>query len=267
MSEAYRSSRNQVELLVRKIPPPTKKGRGGLSSLQIMTTNNQTIRSQIARAVAIPVIALTLLLVFIVIYRLMGGPSPEILVKLAEQYYREHGYWIVFVGAIAESILLINLYLPGSLVIALGMVFSRQGTINPMAVVGIATLGFLVGMIFNYLLGRQGWYRLFLRFGLSSFIERARARLLKHGLLLVFATYFHPNCGAVVATGCGILRLPFGRFFIYSSAALLLWNTLWGIVIYLSGTVIIQALDLRYAALALILWAVVVALRTLYRGK
>lgn len=218
---------------------------------------------QILRIAAVPLILLAAFLIFIGIYQLFGLPSSNELVEIAQRYYSSYGYWVVFLGALVEGVLVINWYLPGSFVVVLGMLFARQGSLNPIIVVGLVVMAFCIDIVLNYALGRYGWYKLLLRLGLASPLERMRRKVVQHGLPLIFSTYFHPNVGALTAASCGILHLPFDRFLIYSILALIGWNSLWGAMVYMSGPAIMKFLNMWLLIPALVLWTLIVIVRSL----
>ena len=189
--------------------------------------------------------------VYIKILRL---PPIEELIPLIEDLFARYGYWVVFIGAFVEGILLVNWYLPGSIVVVLGVAFARGGPLNVFAVIGLIILAFLITTIFNYALGRFGWYRLLLRFGLGSSLDRVKSRVEHRGLPIIFSTYFHPNFGALTATSAGILHLPFKRFVIYSLAALVAWNTLWGAIVYFFGDGLLEYATSTVVSIMFAVW-------------
>lgn len=206
------------------------------------------------RVIALPLSLLIAFGLFVVLYRLLNLPSPDSLLAIAESSYAHYGYWVVFIGALAEGMLVANWYLPGSGVIVFGVVISAKGSLNVLMVLALVVLGFWITSVINYGLGRYGWYHLLLRFGLREPLERMRQRVHGIGLRIVFATYFHPNVGALAAASCGILRLPFIRFNVYSLAALLIWNSLWTAVVYLVGPKMLRVLNVWLILPVLVAW-------------
>ncbi|PIZ70639.1 hypothetical protein COY07_06360 [Candidatus Peregrinibacteria bacterium CG_4_10_14_0_2_um_filter_43_11] len=207
--------------------------------------------------VIVPVVILAIFAIVAIIYHLFNLPSYAEMKEWIKDAFAIHGYSVVFLGALAEGILLANWYLPGSVVMVMGVVFAKSNGMNPILVIGLIILGFLITTVFNYALGRYGWYRLLLKFGLRDAIERTKKRVKKQGLKIIFVTYFHPNVGALTATCAGILKLPFQRFFIYSLSALISWNVLWGMVVYISGPAIVEIVNFKNLLLILLAWVVV----------
>lgn len=209
---------------------------------------------RVVRVSAFPILTFLVLAAYVLLYRLLGLPSPDELVRLSESYYARYGYWVVLVGALIEGVILVNWYFPGSYIILLGVVFSKNGTLNPFLVVGLATLAFFLAYLFEYAIGRYGWYAVLLRFGLKSPLQRMRERILQHGPRLIFVTYIHPNIGALAATSCGILQIPIVTFLVYSALALVFWNTLWGVLTYFAGSVILELTNNALLIPIVLLW-------------
>lgn len=208
-----------------------------------------------------PLVLLLISLIFLALYYLFDLPKAETALRLAEGYYAKYGYWVVFIGALVEGTLFINWYIPGSTVVVLGILFARHNSTQVIIVIALAIVGFLLAAVFNYILGKYGWYRIFLKLGLKEPMERIKRRIEKYGLPIIFITYFHPNVGALTATSAGVLRLGFTRFCLYSLTGLVFWNTLWGTLIYVIGNVALKFVNRWTVTLIFALWFLAVILK------
>lgn len=211
--------------------------------------------------IKIPLVFLVIAILFVLLYKLLGLPSPDELVELAKNYYSRYGYWVVLFGALIEGALFVNWYLPGSIIMVLGVLFAKQNNQNIVLVIILIMLGFLTTSILNYFLGKYGWYHLFLKLGLKEPLEEIKKKVENKGLQIIFATYFHPNVGALTATSAGILKLDFKKFLLYSLIAIILWNALWAVLVYFSGPIIIKLLSQRLLIPILILWLIYLTIR------
>lgn len=220
----------------------------------------------ILRIISLPLLLLTLLILFRLLYSTLNLPSNDELMKIVEQYYEAYGVWFVLVGALAEGLLFINWYVPGSLVIILGIVLAGPNLGKVAILVALITGAFLFTSVVNYFLGRYGWYKLFLKLGLRSPLEKIKSRVEKHGLPIVFTTYFHPNIGALVATSAGILRISFIKFVSYSLLGLIFWNSVLGVAAYFAGPLILGVPYLWLIALALVGWIIYLGVKY-YQGQ
>ncbi len=215
----------------------------------------------------VPLVILSIFAVFTIIYKYLGLPSFDEIVELAKGAYAEYGYWVVFIGAVAEGILFANWYLPGSVIVVMSVVFAKENGLSVFWVINCITLGFLLTAMINYSLGRYGWYRLLLKFGMKDTLERAKQKTEKHGLKIIFGTYFHPNLGSLIATSAGILRLPVVKFFTYSLVALLAWNAFWGILVYYTGDFILNLVTYKSLIMILMAWVVVLLFEFIRRKR
>ena len=200
---------------------------------------------------------LSVLGVFLLIYlawRFFGLPPEEKLIEIARFYFDKYGLAILLVSALVEGTVLVGWYYPGSLIIFLGVILAGKDVLRVTEAVIVITVGLFFAYIINFLLGKYGWYRLLLRFGLREALEDAKARVTKHGLVAIFMSYWQPNLAALVATSAGILDFSFGKFFVYSLVATVLWNTFWGTLVYFVGESALSLVGIRFVLLAIFLW-------------
>ena len=196
----------------------------------------------------LPVIVLVVYISLVFILRKIGLPTPEEIIAFTQGYYETYGYWVVLVGAVAEGALFINWYLPGSIVVALGVVFAKASGLSVLFVLFLIIVGFFLTAILNYALGRFGWYHIFLKLGLKTPLEKVQAKIIDKGLNILFTTYIHPNFGSLAATAAGILRLPFFKFVLYSLISITVWNSLWTILFYYFGPALLNHINLLIIA-------------------
>ncbi len=211
------------------------------------------------RFAAGPLILLGLFLSFLLIYRLFGLPLDDEWITIAERFFLKNLYLTVFLGAVVEGLLLINWYLPGSIIIVFGIVFARNNGESALLVLILVMIAFFITCLINYALGKYGWYRLLLRFGLEHPLERAKQKTSKTGLRIILTTYFHPNFGALIATSAGILHYSFRKFVLYSLAAIVGWNTLWGTITYFLGPTALKFVTFRTLFAVLVIWLIYLA--------
>lgn len=204
----------------------------------------QLFEKKLFRYLALPAIVIILYIGLIYLYKLTGLPASEEIIASAQKYYESYGYWVVLVGAIAEGALFVNWYLPGSIVVALGAVFARTAGLNIFFMLFLVIVGFFLTALFNYALGRFGWYHVFLKLGLKGPLEKVQSKVEDKGLKILFTTYVHPNFGALAATAAGILRLSFWKFFLYSLVSIAVWNSIWTTLFYYFGSGLLRHVNL-----------------------
>lgn len=192
----------------------------------------------------------------LLVMRLMATPE-EIVGKLAG-WYGQYGYWVIFISALVEGTFVVNLYFPGSTAIVLGVALASQNELSGTVLIFLTILGFFISYNLNYFLGKYGLYRLLLRFGYKDIIEGTRESLLAKGPRMMLASFFHPNVGSVVTTGAGIINMPLRQFVIWCLISLLIWDTVWGVVVYVLGSQVINLLSSWMAIPFMLLWILLI---------
>lgn len=219
----------------------------------------ESSREKLVQYLVVPVLALVFYLVLIFLYRrVLGLPGPEEIIAWAQKYYALYGYWVVLVGAAVEGALFINWYLPGSIVVALGIIFARQADLNVFLMLALIIIGFFLTAILNFFLGRFGWYNVFMKLGLKAPLERVKSKIKSKGLKLLLSTYIHPNFGALAATSAGILGLPFWRFMLLSVLSIAFWNSLWAAAFYWFGPFLLRHINFLIVIAGLFVYLVMV---------
>lgn len=203
-----------------------------------------------------PVLFLAAYGLFAVIWNVLHLPSDTQLLAIAKTYFQQYGLLTVFVSAILEGMLFVGLYYPGSVVIFLGVILAGKNVLHVTEVVMVVMAGFLMAYVFNYMLGRYGWYRLFLALGLRKSIENARVRLTKYGASGIFASYWVPNLASFTSTAAGILSFPFRTFLWYSVIAVVVWDIFWGALVYFLGNAALSVIGFQFVIGAFFAWVI-----------
>lgn len=195
------------------------------------------------KKIRLPLIILGVFCFLLLLRKLFPTFEEQKLIETIRTYYLGYGVITVFLAALIEGLLVVGWYLPGGVVVFLGVILSANNPLLAVYSVGATILGFLLAYTINYFLGRFGWYRLFTRFGLKGALEEVKPRVEKHLCKSIFFSYWQPNLGTLVATSAGILRTPFSHFLLYSTIATVLWSSFWGTVTYFLGMTIISYLE------------------------
>jgi len=180
---------------------------------------------------------LSLLVGFIslfVIWKAFELPPAEIIIQKINVLFDSYGLLIFFISAFIEGILLFGGYFPGVFIIFVSVV-SAISLPEALLRISISTIGLTFAHMANYSLGKYGWYKLLLKFGLKGPIEDAKIKLLKKGPMAIFASYWLPSVATLTDTAAGILHMPFRKFFYSSISASIFWNLLVGLIVYFVG--------------------------------
>ncbi|HDH31231.1 MAG TPA: hypothetical protein ENH26_00450 [Candidatus Wolfebacteria bacterium] len=127
------------------------------------------------KILALPLIFFAVFVSLWLIWKIFQLPQEQELIEIVKYYFNLYGYWMVFISAIIEGVLLVGWYYPGSLVIFLGVIFAGKDLTQVVLVVSLVTVGLFLAQLFNYVLGKYGWYKLFF----EIWLERANRKFAK----------------------------------------------------------------------------------------
>ena len=138
-----------------------------------------------------------------------------------------YGYPIVLVATLLEGTFVVGSFVPGDLVTAgaaVAAATSAETSLSPWVLVGVATLGPLVGANVSYLIGLKGGRglveRVGPRFGIGvSSIEAAEEYFARHGSATIFLAKFVAVLKNVIPTMAGASKMSLPSFELYSLAA------------------------------------------------
>ena len=212
------------------------------------------VSKNIWKTIGLPLIFLGVFSSLYLVWKILDLPPEAELIEIARAYFEKYGLVTVLVSAIIEGLLLIGWYYPGSLVILLGVIFAGKNIPHVIEVVSVVTLGLFIAYIINFFLGKYGWYRLLLAFGLKEPLENAQHRLIKYGLSGIFISYWQPNLAALASTAAGILHFSFRKFLLYSLVSVVTWNIFWGTLVYFLGEASLSFVGLKFAFIAIGIW-------------
>lgn len=180
-------------------------------------------------------------------------PSDEELIVIIIDFIDQYGLIIVFFAALLEGTLLIGNYFPGGFVIFLGVISAIGDIPRAITVVSVVCVSFFIAYLFNYYLGRYGWYKLLVKFGMRSSLDSMTNKLSKHVFTAIISSYWFPNLAALCSTAAGIMKVPLRKFLIQSTFVLIIWNIFWGFFVYKTGDALLR-LDLTQALLIFAVW-------------
>lgn len=206
------------------------------------------------QAAQAPLLGACFLLVIYLAWQWFDLPPREVFIEYLRGLIAQYGYVVVFFGALIESLLVVGWYFPGSLIIFISVIFAP----TPLAAaisVAIVTMALWLGYTLNFFLGRYGWYKLLVQFGVKTYIDEAKEKLSKYGIFAVLTSYWSPGLASFISTAAGVLHFPTFKFLLYSLIAVVMWNTFWGILVYHIGE---QALNMflswPFMVFVIVLW-------------
>lgn len=195
----------------------------------------------------------SLIAVLAIIWKLLDLPSEDETIQIVSDWLAEYGLLIVFIGSLLETLLFIGFYFPGSVIIFLGVALSPDPVRAFLAVLAVSA-GMLAGYSLNYLLGKYGWYKIFLKLGMKRGVENAQTKMQKNDIRYIFYTYWNPGLASFTSTAAGILQLHYKRFLVLMLLAIAVWNTFWGILVYSLGESALVLLNFTLVLKIIAIW-------------
>lgn len=233
--------------------------------LALVLTLVKALKIELSFELVAPV---TLLLIYIALFIFLRGSMPtsdEIFANITN-LYRRFGYEVVFLGALLEALLLVNLFVPGLIIVAFGAIFARAGEIDLTTVVLVAVTGALLGYVTDFLLGSLGFGKIINKVGYSRILNQAKDRLHK-SLIPTFALGFiQPNIGSFISLAAGAVRMKFRTFLLLATLSTIAWASFWAVLIFALGEVFLIILT-KYIWIVVLFVLSVWLLTTLYQGK
>lgn len=230
-------------------------------SEQILTL----IRLIIKNDLILPLTLLATYLVFLIVARGVV-PTSEELVNLFASFYARYGYEIIFISALLEGLVLVNLFVPGMLALALGAVFARSGETDLTLVILTASFGIVLGYIIDFLMGYFGFGDTLKKLGYESFLNTAKEKLKRFGNRGLIVGFFHSNVGSFLAFASGTMRLSFVNFIIVAISSTLVWASLWGIAAFYLGEIFLNIIK-RYSFLLILIVIALFILASFWKYK
>lgn len=199
------------------------------------------------------------------VWKLLDLPPEHRVIEIARDYFGRYGLAIIIVSSFIEGLLIVGLYFPGSMVFFLGLLAASEDPAQVAKVTGFAIIGIWMAYVVNFYMGRFGWYRVFTAVGLKDSLESAKRKLDRNGISTIALTFWHPNIGAVVATGAGVLDFRAKVFLPVSLLTVAFWLSFWSVLVFWLGPDAISILGFRVLIAILLLWMIYRFLRARYR--
>jgi membrane-associated protein len=153
----------------------------------------------------------------------------ERLIEWIAPAYSHAGYAIVAAGVLAERSILIGLFVPGDIILALGGIYAGRAQLDLTSVVVIGTVAAICGESIGYWLGRKYGLSLVRRIPLVRLLEHridaARDYFKRHGGATVAIGRYATAAGAFIPFVAGVARMDYRRFLLFDIPAIVVWAT------------------------------------------
>lgn len=170
----------------------------------------------------------------------------------------DFAYLLVFVAALAESLPVIGVFLPGTFILIFLGYSSSEGFLNVWLAIFVAALGAFIGELVGYCIGRYG--RSFLHEQMKWFkvahIDAAQKYFHAHGGKSVFIGRFIGPIRSVISIVAGMSHMRASIFNFYNAIGAILWSVLYTLLGYFFGqewrTIDLYMRDVTRGVLAII---------------
>ncbi|MFA5750736.1 MAG: VTT domain-containing protein [Candidatus Paceibacterota bacterium] len=213
----------------------------------------QITLKEILKTLSLPLTLIFIYLIFLAGKEIFKIPTVDEIIDLTSMFFQEYGLLVVFIAGLLEGMLIAGNYFPGGVIVFLGVISATGDISRSIIVVLTISISFFIAYIFNYFIGRQGWYHLLKKLGYEEMLERMKEKLSKHIFIAVLSSYWVPNLAAITSTSAGIIRIPFKKFLSASALGIIVWNTFWGIFAYITGDALFK-MDFLNILFLFILW-------------
>lgn len=148
----------------------------------------------------------------------------------ALEHFQGLRYWLAFAAALAETALVVGLFIPGSVTLLLMGAYAAGGQLDFTALLWFAIAGAILGDNLNYWLGRrygQRWTRKGIPLLQAAHFDSARQFMDRHGARSVFLGRFVPTLKELVPFVAGTAHMQRGRFMFWNVLGAIGWGLEW----------------------------------------
>ncbi len=166
----------------------------------------------------------------------MFGGLAEYIAEVTRNLFESYGYWVVFLGTLAENTLFLGLLVPGVLVIFLAGLEAEEGVLNLPLVLGLGIAGTVLGDTISYTVGRLFWRRLLRNEQAARWAERLREPIYRWRVLFVLLYHFAGYSRLLGPAAAGVLRIPLRQWAPLDYAGAALWVSVFALAGFFGGT-------------------------------
>lgn len=198
---------------------------------------------------------LILLISYLLLVFVLKGvmPTGEEIINTFALLYQKYGYEIIFLSALLESLIVVNLLVPGQIGMALGAIFAKTGQTQLPLVIFFVVLGSILGYLINYTLGYFGFFDILKKIGLDNLLNETQKQLDKFGKRGLILSFIHVTIGSLSSFAAGVVKYNFLTFFLIAFFSTIIWMSIWASLIYAIGEVFLEVFK-KYSFLIFVLF-------------
>lgn len=218
---------------------------------------------------ALPSVLLIVSLVVVGVWMGMGEEKYQAILGQMRMWTETYGLWALFVGSVIETLFMVGVYLPGSLVIIISVaLFGRDFESLFKVFLCINAAAFCTNIV-NYYIGKTGMYKLFAWMGAQKAINNAHDQMERYGTWSIFLSGIHPNLLGIMIAYAGLSQKNLLKTMFISLLTTVVWVP---ILMWLTVLLSNQLLNNSGGAWLsmptfFFIWIVVVILYTEFKGR
>jgi len=156
-------------------------------------------------------------------------------IELVRPYVDQYGYLILFLGVMAENA---SLPVPGETILIIASFYSHHGNLVLVEVIGLATMGCILGDNISFYLGRRLGRPFITRYGKFFFITPRRLAQVedffeRHGDKTIFLQRWITGVRVIGALVAGTTQMRWTRFLLFNCLGAITWVTAISLLAYL----------------------------------
>ena len=155
-------------------------------------------------------------------------------IELVRPYVDQYGYLILFFGVMAENA---SLPVPGETILIIASFYSYHGNLVLIEVIGLATMGCILGDNISFYLGRRLGRPFITRYGKYCFITPRRLSQVedffeRHGDKTIFLQRWITGVRVIGALVAGTTQMRWSRFLLFNCLGAITWVTAISLLTY-----------------------------------
>ncbi len=156
------------------------------------------------------------------------------LIEWVRPFVDDYGYLVLFLGVMAENA---SLPVPGETILIIASFYSHHGHLNLGYVIGLATIGCIIGDNISFYVGRRLGRPVILQYGKYILITPKRLGHVehffqRHGDKTIFIQRWITGVRVIGALVAGTTQMPWPRFLLFNCLGAVTWVTAISILAY-----------------------------------
>jgi len=167
----------------------------------------------------------------------------NLITQYLQLFLEQWGVTFIFIISLIESIVLLGSYIPGTIII-FGVLATMHDNITIFLYSGfVASLGILAGYIIDFFIGKKYGNKIIQKLNLESYSNSIKQKIEKRGIWIIGFFFYLPGVsggGSVASLILGSMNLSFKKFISLCIPLIIIWNIVWGSLIYFFGQVLVN---------------------------